>query len=84
MSLKLTFGKRQWMLLRNLGNGYMEWEDLSFDDKRLVLATGIDITDTVDRRKVEEFEEELNRRQELDDTGTIGRIINRLTQPLEA
>lgn len=70
-------GPRQFTILKNLGEGPTEWDDLSFEEKELAYATGIDLTDEVDPQKIQEFERRREVLNQMEDSGPVGTAINR-------
>lgn len=77
MPLSLRMGPRQFTILKNLGDGNTDWEDLTFEEKELAYVTGIDLTDTVDPQKIQEFERRREIHQAIEDSGPVGSAINR-------
>ena len=59
MPVALDLTKDQWWYCKLLAKGQVEFEELDFEKKLLVYEANVDISDTVPREQIEEFEEEL-------------------------
>lgn len=78
---------RELIILKNLGNGTFDFDDLTEEEKILVLTSVVDITDVVEPQKIMEFQREmalegrLGRRNQI--RALVGSMVDRLKPQLE-
>lgn len=56
---RLTLGKEQLWKLKLLAKGQVEWEEMDFEDKKMLYDTGIDLSWKVSSDEMREFERKL-------------------------